>query len=78
MRKGCKYATAANITQKEILPKPSIDWDAQKFTVAPVPTEKLIKTQEGDVFNLGNGRLLTVIELPGHSQGSIGLLRYCF
>ena len=74
--KGSKYSTAANIAQEEILPKPFDGWDAKRFSVNPVSNKKLKVIQEGCLFNLGNGRKLEVIELPGHSQGSIGLLRY--
>ena len=40
------------------------------YTVQPAPPRKLV--EEGDVVDLGD-RIFTVLHLPGHSPGSIGL-----
>ena len=52
-----------------ILPK---DFDEEAYFAKPMGNLKPVK--EGDVFSLG-GITLRVVELPGHTPGSIGL--YC-
>lgn len=49
------------------LPRP--DWRAEDYTVAPAAVTSL---NEGDRIDLGD-RTLSVLHLPGHSPGSIGL-----
>jgi glyoxylase-like metal-dependent hydrolase (beta-lactamase superfamily II) len=50
---------------------PSDGWSLDAFTVKAAPATRLLA--EGDRIDLG-GRALTVLHLPGHSPGSIGLL----
>jgi glyoxylase-like metal-dependent hydrolase (beta-lactamase superfamily II) len=50
---------------------PDPGFDPESFRIAPVaPTHSVVG---GDLIDLG-GRRLQVIELPGHTRGSIGLL----
>lgn len=50
---------------------PSPGWSMPDYALTPAPlTEHLV---EGDMIDLGNRRF-TVLHLPGHSPGSIGLL----
>ncbi|WP_439816365.1 MBL fold metallo-hydrolase [Zavarzinia sp. CC-PAN008] len=49
---------------------PHADWDLRAYTYKAAPATRLL--HEGDVIDLG-GRRLTVLHLPGHSPGSIGL-----
>lgn len=50
---------------------PAADFDLAAYAVAPAPATELL--EEGDVLDLGDRRW-TVLHLPGHSPGSIGLL----
>ena len=49
---------------------PSATFDAASFRVLPAPATRVV--DEGDEIDLGD-RAFTVIHLPGHSPGSIGL-----
>lgn len=49
---------------------PSAEYDPRAYTLHPAPVSELI--EEGDTIDLGN-RVFTVLHLPGHSPGSIGL-----
>jgi glyoxylase-like metal-dependent hydrolase (beta-lactamase superfamily II) len=53
----------------DALPDPG--FDASAYSVVPAPATQLV--EEGDVVDLGDRRL-TVLHLPGHSPGGIGLL----
>jgi glyoxylase-like metal-dependent hydrolase (beta-lactamase superfamily II) len=53
----------------DALPHPGFDPAA--FRIVPAAPTRVVR--DGDVIELG-GRRLTVIELPGHTPGSIGLL----
>lgn len=48
-------------------------FDPDQYRIKPISPEKIIRIQEGKIFDLGN-RLLEVIHTPGHSQDSISLL----
>lgn len=50
---------------------PSAGYDPGAYEITPVSIERAL--EEGDVIDLGN-RSLTVLHLPGHTPGSIGLL----
>lgn len=50
---------------------PSAGYDPDAYQIAPVSIERALT--EGDVIDLGN-RSLTVLHLPGHTPGCIGLL----
>lgn len=50
---------------------PREGWELSAYTVKAAPATRLL--QEGDRVDLGDRRF-TVIHLPGHSPGSIGLL----
>lgn len=50
---------------------PHAGFDPAAFRVTPAEPTHLV--EGGDVIDLG-GRRLTVVELPGHTRGSIGLL----
>lgn len=50
---------------------PTDGWSLEAFTVKAAPATRLLA--EGDRIDLG-GRAVTVLHLPGHSPGSIGLL----
>jgi glyoxylase-like metal-dependent hydrolase (beta-lactamase superfamily II) len=50
------------------LPHPG--WRAENYAISPAPLTKIL--DEGDVIDLGDRRF-TVLHLPGHSFGSIGL-----
>ncbi|OWJ66656.1 MBL fold metallo-hydrolase [Inquilinus limosus] len=50
---------------------PSDTWNADEYRVPPAPLTRIV--EEGDTIDLGDRRL-TVLHLPGHSPGSIGLL----
>ncbi len=49
---------------------PHEGYDPRAYTLQPAPATELV--EEGDVVDLGD-RSFTVIHLPGHSPGSIGL-----
>jgi glyoxylase-like metal-dependent hydrolase (beta-lactamase superfamily II) len=49
---------------------PYVGWRARHYVIRPAPLTKILG--EGDTIELGNRRL-TVIALPGHSPGCIGL-----
>lgn len=50
---------------------PHAGYDVETYALAPVtPTRRLV---DGDLIDLGD-RVLTVLHLPGHTPGSIGLL----
>lgn len=49
---------------------PCPDWHSADYMIAPAPLQRLL--DEGDVIDLGD-RSFTVLHLPGHSPGSIGL-----
>ncbi|MQT11679.1 MBL fold metallo-hydrolase [Segnochrobactrum spirostomi] len=50
---------------------PSPGWTIADYSIAPAPLTRVVG--EGDTIDLGNRRF-TVLHLPGHSPGSIGLL----
>jgi glyoxylase-like metal-dependent hydrolase (beta-lactamase superfamily II) len=45
-------------------------WSSADYAIVPAPLDRLL--EEGDVIELGD-RSFTVLHLPGHSPGSIGL-----
>ena len=49
---------------------PTADYDIQSFRIRPAG--KIRAVEEGDLVDLGD-RVFTVLHLPGHSPGSIGL-----
>ena len=49
---------------------PHASWKAEDYTIQPAPLTRIL--DEGDVIDLGDRRF-TVLHLPGHSFGSIGL-----
>lgn len=52
-------------------PAPATDWTTTDWTLRPAPLTETLA--EGDTLDLGD-RVLTVLHLPGHSPGGIGLL----
>lgn len=50
---------------------PSPGWTIDDYAIAPAPLTRAL--EEGDIVDLGDRRF-TVLHLPGHSPGSIGLL----
>lgn len=50
---------------------PSPAWDPEAYRIKPAAPTHLVRG--GDVIDLG-GRTLSVVELPGHTPGSIGLI----
>jgi len=50
---------------------PSPDFDPTRYAVRPVTPSRIV--DEGDVIDLGDRRF-TVLHLPGHTPGEIGLL----
>ncbi|MDB5551250.1 MAG: metallo-beta-lactamase superfamily protein [Rhizobium sp.] len=50
---------------------PAPDWTMSRYRLVPAPLTEFL--DEGDVVDLGS-RKFTVLHLPGHSPGSIGLL----
>jgi glyoxylase-like metal-dependent hydrolase (beta-lactamase superfamily II) len=64
-------ASAFVTTDNPLTALPSAGWTMADYALKPAPlTEQL---GEGDTVDLGNRRF-TVLHLPGHSPGSIGLL----
>jgi glyoxylase-like metal-dependent hydrolase (beta-lactamase superfamily II) len=64
-------ASAFVTTDNPLTALPSAGWTMADYALKPAPlTEQL---DEGDTVDLGNRRF-TVLHLPGHSPGSIGLL----
>lgn len=53
---------------------PEEHWSPLSFSIKPAPLTKIL--DEGDIVETGD-RSFTVIHLPGHSVGSIGLLDEC-
>src|SRR5690606_23176728 len=51
--------------------QPSADFDIAEYRIGPMPLTRVLA--EGDTIDLGD-RVLRVLELPGHSPDSIGLL----
>jgi glyoxylase-like metal-dependent hydrolase (beta-lactamase superfamily II) len=49
---------------------PSAEYDPRAYTLQPAPATELV--EEGDTIDIGD-RVFTVLHLPGHSPGSIGL-----
>ncbi len=49
---------------------PHAGWKAEDYSIAPAPLTRIL--DEGDVIDLGDRRF-SVLHLPGHSFGSIGL-----
>ena len=49
---------------------PRAGWKAEDYAIEPAPLTRIL--DEGDVVDLGDRRF-TVLHLPGHSFGSIGL-----
>ena len=49
---------------------PSAGWKAEEYRIRPAPLTRIL--DEGDRIDLGN-RTFTVLHLPGHSLGCIGL-----
>jgi glyoxylase-like metal-dependent hydrolase (beta-lactamase superfamily II) len=49
---------------------PSASWRAHDYRIAPAPLTRIL--DEGDLIDLGD-RSFTVLDLPGHSFGCIGL-----
>ncbi len=62
-----EFRTWPNVTQQ--LPVPG--WTVADWTLRPAPLTRTLA--EGDRIDLGD-RLFTVLHLPGHSPGGIGLL----
>ena len=60
--------TASWVTPEEISPKPG-DWSAGDYCVKPAVVRRVSHDQ---VFDLGNMKF-SVLHLPGHSPGSLGL-----
>ena len=65
---GSKFWTASWISPSEIVPKPKL-WDAAEYCAKPANVRQM---DEGQIFNLGD-RSFSVLHLPGHSPGSVGL-----
>lgn len=65
---GMAEESAGRFPGIETLPA---DFDAERYL--QMGCGNLVPVEEGHVFDLG-GRTLRVIELPGHTKGSIGLL----
>lgn len=67
-----RYAeTATDFFTGEPVRAITSDFDPERYIKSP--TGRLVPVTEGHCFDLG-GMLLEVVELPGHTRGSIGLL----
>ena len=67
LESGDNFETVTMVTNSEI----ASEWKADDYRVIAVKPTRVLT--EGDIFDLGN-KTLTVLHLPGHSRGSIGLL----
>ena len=70
MATGSVYKTAAWITPSEVIPKPA-QWNAAKYHVEPVPSERLRGVQEGDLIDLGDKKVevkINSVRLHHHHQ----------
>jgi glyoxylase-like metal-dependent hydrolase (beta-lactamase superfamily II) len=65
------YVDAFRALKYPVSSKPSDTWNAKNYRLTPAPLTLLL--DEGDVLDTGD-RVFTVLHLPGHSPGSIGLL----
>lgn len=70
MEDGVTYADAFRALKYPVSRQPREGWNAKKYRLRPAPLTRLL--DEGDVIDTGD-RQLTVLHLPGHSPGSIGL-----
>jgi len=70
VKTGDRLMTASWVSGREVLPKPSQDWDPREYRVRPMNVEPINDRHE---FDLGD-RLVSVLHLPGHSPGSLALL----
>jgi len=67
-------ATLAHLFRGQAVPVealPTSGWQADAYRIAPAPLTRTLA--EGDMIDLGD-RVFRVLELPGHSPDSIGLL----
>jgi glyoxylase-like metal-dependent hydrolase (beta-lactamase superfamily II) len=65
------YADAFRALKFPVSSKPFEEWNAKEYRLTPAPLTRVL--DEGDVVDTGD-RVFTVLHLPGHSPGSIGLL----
>jgi glyoxylase-like metal-dependent hydrolase (beta-lactamase superfamily II) len=65
------YADAFRALKYAVSTKPCDTWSAKHYRLTPAPLTWIL--DEGDVIDTGD-RVFTVLHLPGHSPGSIGLL----
>ena len=65
------YADALRNLVDPLGAQPSADFDIAEYRIGPAPLTRVLA--EGDTIDLGD-RVLRVLELPGHSPDSIGLL----
>ena len=68
VREGSKFWTASWISPSEVVPKPKL-WEAADYCAKPA---NVLDIEENKIFSLGD-RSFTVLHLPGHSPGSVGL-----
>jgi len=68
---GNRRLTATWITESEVVPKPSPAWNPRSYRVTPVNNVQPVSDRHQ--LDLGD-RTFSVLHLPGHSPGSIGLL----
>lgn len=57
-----------------VLPEVEGMIDEEAYLKTDFSNTKFSFISEGDTFNLGDGQIVEVYELPGHSNGSVGLL----
>ena len=64
------FADEFRAMKHPVLRPPHAGWKAEDYSIAPAPLTRIL--DEGDVIDLGDRRF-SVLHLPGHSFGSIGL-----
>ncbi len=65
------FAGMFRALEEPVTAAPSPEWRKEDYRILPAPLSCTL--EEGDAIDLGDRRL-TVLHLPGHSPGSIGLL----
>ena len=70
MSARCSSSPSASAPRRKLTASPHAGWRAGNYVVRPAPLTRLL--DEGDRIELGD-RTFTVLRLPGHSCGCIGL-----
>lgn len=68
---GDSFEACCFMSRAECGKPPDTEWKPKDFKLQPATPTRIL--EDGDIFDLGN-RKLSVIHLPGHSRGSVGLL----